>query len=137
MEKEFLPLDRALKLKEFGFDESCFGYHYTLNGKDWKFTDTHKYHEIDDILVIGANFTVLAPTFSKAFDWLLDKHSLYAIVIPTVTMHWTFKTLTVVQGMVEVPPYEHVDAYDYSTKKVAELAALDALLEMLNLNKKP
>jgi hypothetical protein len=45
--------------------------------------------------------------------------------------------MTVVQGMVEVPPYEHVDAYDYSTKKEAELAALDALLEMSNLSKKP
>jgi hypothetical protein len=137
MEKEFLPPDRALKLKEFGFDKPCFGYHYTLNGKDWKFADNHKYHEIDDQQVIGANFTVLAPTLSQAFDWLLDKHSLYAIVIPTVTMHWTFKTMTVVQGMVEVPPYEHVDAYDYSTKKEAELAALDALLEMSNLSKKP
>jgi hypothetical protein len=137
MEKEFLPIDRALKLKEFGFDEPCFGYHYTLNGKDWKFADNHEYYEIDDQQVIGSKFTVLAPTFSQAFDWLLDKHSLYAIAIPTVTMHWTFKTMTVVQGMVEVPPYEHVDAHDYSTKKEAELAALDALLEMLNLSKKP
>jgi hypothetical protein len=108
MTKEFVSYDIALKLKQLGFDEPCFGYHYTLNGKDWKFADNHKYYEIDNQLVIGANFTLLAPTFSQAFDWLLDKHSLYAIVIPTVTMHWTFKTMTVVQDMVEVPPYKHV-----------------------------
>jgi hypothetical protein len=133
MSKEFLSYNRALKLKQLGFDEPCFGYHYTLNGKDWKFADNHKYHEIDDQLVIGANFTLLAPTFSQAFDWLLDKHSLYAIVIPTVTMHWTFKTMTVVQDMVEVPPYKHVDAHDYSTKKKAELACLDKLIEIVEL----
>ena len=65
------------------------------------------------------------------FRWLLEKHNLYAIIIPTVTMAWTFKTMTVVQGMVEVPPYNHVDAYDYSSREEAEQACLEKLIELV------
>jgi hypothetical protein len=39
--------------------------------------------------------------------------------------------MTVVQDMVEVPPYKHVDAHDYSTKREAELACLEKLIENL------
>ena len=80
MKNEFTPYDRALKLKQLGFDEPCFGYYYTLNGKDWKFTDTHNYHEIDDILNIGSKFTLLAPTFSQAFRWFRENYSLYSLI---------------------------------------------------------
>ena len=31
MNKEFIPYDQALALKELGFDEPCFGY-YNYNG---------------------------------------------------------------------------------------------------------
>jgi len=62
---------------------------------------------------------------------LLDKHYLYGIVLPTLTMNWTFKTMTVVEDMVEVPPYIHVDANDYSTREDAELECLKKLIKMV------
>jgi hypothetical protein len=46
-------------------------------------------------------------------------------------MAWTFKTMTVVQGMVEVPPYNHVGAYDYSSREEAELDCLKKLIEIV------
>ena len=66
-----------------------------------------------------------------AFRWLLEKHNLYGIIIPTVTMGWTFKTMTIAQGMVEVPPYNHVEAYDYSSREEAEQACLEKLIELV------
>jgi hypothetical protein len=39
MNKEFIPYEQAVVLKELGFNEGCFGYYYTLNGKDWKFAE--------------------------------------------------------------------------------------------------
>ena len=31
MEKEFVPYELAVKLKELGFDEECFGYYTELD----------------------------------------------------------------------------------------------------------
>jgi hypothetical protein len=72
MEKEFVTYELAVKLKALGFDEPCFGYYYTLNGKDWKFAEKNDYYSIDDELNIGGKFSLLAPTFSQAFRWLMQ-----------------------------------------------------------------
>jgi hypothetical protein len=74
------------------------------------------------------------PLKQQAFRWLLKEHNIYAIIIPTVTMHWTFKTMTVADGMIEVPPYNHVDAIDYSTYEEAEHACLNKLIEIVKQN---
>jgi hypothetical protein len=137
MKKEFIPYEQALALKKLGFDEPCFGYYRTTlipsnyteyfleleRGMNDDFEDNRNYFLLED--------TCSAPTFSQAFRWLLDKHHLYGVVIPTVTMDWTFKTMTVAQGMVEVPPYNHVDACDYSSREEAELACLKKLIEIV------
>lgn len=72
-----------------------------------------------------------APLYQQAFRWLLKKHNLYGVIIPTITMHWTFKTMTVVDGMIEVPPYSYVHNTDYETFEEAELECLKKLIEIL------
>jgi len=67
---------------------------------------------------------------AMAFRWFREKYNLHAVIIPTITMYWTFKTMTVVEGMVEVPPYNHVDAIDYSTYEQAMDACIDKLIEL-------
>ncbi len=39
--------------------------------------------------------------------------------------------MTVVKGMIEVPPYKHVDANDYITYEEAELSSLQKLIEIV------
>lgn len=131
MNKEFVPYEIALKLEEIGFDEPfiTFGTQYLYRNEDFCRSNSgaiELFESFNDELVI-------APTFAQAFKWLLKKHSLYAVIIPTVTMHWTFKTMTVLEGMVEVPPYKHVDATDYSTYEEAETACLKKLIEIVKL----
>jgi len=133
MNKEFCPYEIALALKELGFDEPCFGF-YTYKGEIRRYTNF--YGELNDFqsiknsgIAMGDNWCT-APLYQQAFRWLLDKHNLYGIIIPTVTMDWTFKTMTVAQDMVEVPPYNHVDACDYSSREEAELACLIKLIEI-------
>ena len=77
---------------------------------------------------------ISAPLWQQAFEWLLKKHYLYGIIIPTITMHWTFKTMTVVDGMVGVPPYNHVHATDYSTYEEARLECLKELISLVKNN---
>lgn len=65
IEKEFVPYEQALILKELGFDEPCFGY----------------YSEGELILNSHTNnhmqrFRYSAPTFSQAFRWFREKHNL-------------------------------------------------------------
>jgi hypothetical protein len=82
MEKEFVPYELALKMKQLGFDEPCFAYYYTLNGRDWKFAEKTEYYKLDDNMNIGGKFTISAPLFQQAFRWFRDKHDLVAAILP-------------------------------------------------------
>jgi hypothetical protein len=77
MEKEFIKYEQALALKELGFDEPCFGYYYTLNGKDWKFAEKSEYYRLDDEINIGGKFSLLAPLYQQAFRWFREKYNFY------------------------------------------------------------
>jgi hypothetical protein len=66
MEKEFIPYEQALALKELGFDEKCFNY-YGKNNKLPKQLDCMlglRHHSINKEFV-------LAPLYQQAFRWLL------------------------------------------------------------------
>ena len=80
MNKEFIPYEQALALKELGFDEQCFGYYYTLNGKDWKFADDKQYDSLDEFYNIGSMCTILAPLYQQVFRWFRENHSLFPYV---------------------------------------------------------
>jgi hypothetical protein len=62
MEKEFVPYEIALALKELGFDEPCFGVYATKDG----YVRKSEYDENGD-----------APTFSQAFRWFREKYGLH------------------------------------------------------------
>ena len=143
MNKEFVPYELAVKLKDLGFDEPCFGYYVDgelrginlgieeLGGIE-PYYQRFGFHTLNNHDIDNPNkIVVTAPTFSQAFRWLLNRHNLYGIIIPTETMNWTFKTMTVVEDVIEVPPYNHVDANDYSTYEEAELACLEKLIEIV------
>ena len=97
MEKEFVPYEESLKLKNLEFDEPCFAFWDAYNG------DTHlffkprtSYHwmvrvfnalkgiESKTILDYSAgdveyeegDNAVLAPTFSQAFRWFKENYNL-------------------------------------------------------------
>jgi len=125
MEKEFVSYEIALALKELGFDEPCFGY-YDID-KGYSNGYAFCYSDVKSQFKNGCS----APLYQQVFRWFLKKHNLYAVIIPTITMYWTFVTMTVVEDMVEVPPYNNVKAYDYSIKEEAELACLLKLIELV------
>jgi hypothetical protein len=66
MEKDFVPYEPALELKELGFDEPCFGYYIELrNPQEGILTIDKCENNING---------VLAPTFSQAFRWFREKY---------------------------------------------------------------
>jgi len=142
MNKEFVPYNESLELKQLGFDGIYTFKVYDSTTKELIFNDSwydviHKRKNSpfwpmnrSELANVVSGY-ILAPLYQQAFRWLLKNHQLYGIVIPTITMDWTFKTMTVIEGIVEVPPYKHVDAYDYSTPEEAELACLRKLIELV------
>ena len=73
MEKEFVPYDLALELKELGFDETCFG----------------SIDQIGYIHVKGSKSsprgsmmynTINCPTFSQAFRFFREKYKLTGLI---------------------------------------------------------
>ena len=71
MEKEFVPYELALRMKQLGFDEPCFGY-YNYNG-------THFFDykpKTDD-----KNLTK-APLYQQSFRWFREKYDLHYCPFP-------------------------------------------------------
>ena len=72
MEKEFIPYNQALALKELGFDEPCFGAFHTASNRlmmefEVMYTPLH---------CVG----VSAPLYQQAFRWFRDKYKLEASI---------------------------------------------------------
>jgi hypothetical protein len=69
MNKEFVPYELALELKQLGFDEPCFGVYATKDG----YVRKSAYDENGD-----------APLYQQAFRWFEDNYS-YFVDIKTDT----------------------------------------------------
>jgi hypothetical protein len=85
MEKEFVPYDRALKLKQLGFDEPCFGQFYKHpTQKEEEFRLFHDCVWEDRTTSYWrtniSNHFVSAPTFSQVFRWFREKYDLHGAV---------------------------------------------------------
>ena len=63
MEKEFIPYELALALKELGFDEPCLAFY----NKENKLT-------ITGISKVRYSPKLRTPTFSQAFRWFREKY---------------------------------------------------------------
>lgn len=71
MEKEFVPYEQALALKELGLNEPCLASYYHAG----KRLDICEY-------INHGEYTVLAPTFSQAFRWIREKYGLCIVIKP-------------------------------------------------------
>jgi hypothetical protein len=127
MEKEFIPYELALELKQLGFNEPCFKYTYT--------GDTGNNVNIPcEVLPSKAKnynedgLCVSTPTFSQAFRWFREKHNLNHMLNP-------FTRGEVIEGdLVESMCFgyaiqdEVIGETDFKTYEEAELECLKHLI---------
>ena len=82
MEKEFVPYEQALALKELGFDEPCFGRYYykklypMLNPQS---EETELVFEFGKYIK-QTEVTILSPLYQQAFRWFREKYDLVCIM---------------------------------------------------------
>ena len=130
MNKEFIHYEQALELKELGFDEPCFGYYYTLNGKDWKFAEKSEYYRLDDEINIGGKFSLLAPLYSQAFRFFREKHNLFGCIDlhTSIPIHWYIRIDDIIEN--DYIYHSEDENLKYNTYEEAELECLKKLIEI-------
>ena len=77
MEKEFIPYEQALALKELGFDEPCIGRYGPL-----KVLVTISRPNSNSYYKDSVPSFLAAPTFSQAFRWFREKYDLIYFITP-------------------------------------------------------
>ncbi len=105
MQNEFLPYDRALKLKQLGFDEEGFG----MYGKNGSVLPLVPYTSEDKAIL-----------FQQAFRWFREEHGLGHMINGIGYESFLFN----IGGLVTVFPM-------FKTYEEAELACLDKLIEII------
>ena len=80
MEKEFIPYEEALALKELGFDEPCFGLFH--NDKSFYPTQCKSHEDFYGQICS-------APLYQQAFRWFREKYQLHPeIIVQLGFAHW-------------------------------------------------
>ena len=121
LEKEFVPYEQALALKELGFDEPHFkSYVGISNNGDIK--------DCTYVLCNGKlnNDNVSAPTFSQAFRWFREKYGLLSYVDKCLTD--TFRYNLDLNGSM-------IGLSGHKTHEEAELACLIKLIQIVKEKK--
>jgi len=132
MEKEFIPYEIALALKELGFDEPCIGF-YTQNAYGSTLEQKVQYWREP----IGGNddyVFVLAPLYQQAFRWFRERYNVDSWIQPF--------TSEKSNGVLYLPDESYSyfifkdgvwvdDNADFSEPKEAELECLKKLIEIV------
>lgn len=113
---KLISFETAILAKEKGFNEVCLN-NYALDGNSY------------DRKPVGLS----APTQSLLQDWLREKHNIYIVILPTINMCWAFKIINIGNENIELPPYDGVDAYDYSVYEEALEAGLFEGLKLIKI----
>ena len=123
MNKEFIPYEQALELKELGFDEPCFGSYVKLTETQNTFFMNDVVSEIDRETPLHESLITKAPLYQQAFRWFREKYSLFG----QVNIH-TYFIYDISNDELKM-----VKQYDKLTKtyEEAELACLIELIEII------
>jgi hypothetical protein len=142
MNKEFIPYEQALALKELGFDESCIAFYKDDN--NLKAIDQHWGSSVSGMskqLNYYIDDLTLAPTYSQVFRWFRENHKWQHRIEATTDQHsnklgynyWIWNPLTKEEYWTE-PRDRPAGDWVYETYEEAELACLNKLIELVRPN---
>ena len=134
MEKEFVPYELALELKELGFDEPCFGWYDAERPMDINYDRTNN----SCGWLNGLHCS--APTYSQAFRWFREKYDIHYSINRECSQHdhkwgynWSLYNYT---GIFDEFLTSHPDApageWVYETYEEAERECLKEIIKIIN-----
>ena len=129
MEKEFVPYEEALALKELGFDEPCFGWYQSSRLKKeydpLKNSGNQSYQRKEDCN---------APTFSQAFRWFRDKRGLVSWISFRIDLKKKYLWYITDVKNIAARDGDYIFDILIESYEEAELACLKKLIVLLKTN---
>jgi hypothetical protein len=143
MEKEFIPYEQALALKELGFDEPCMAAYFNQTKEI-----TLSWYPKCIVVTREENYVCrnssrlmckcTAPSYSQAFRWFREKYDWQHSIDPTADQHshklgynywiWNYKTG---EEHYTMPKNRPTGDWEYETYEEAELECLKKLIEIV------
>ena len=123
MNKEFIPYELAVKLKELGFDEPCL-FAFDNCSTPMRCTDLRTNDQKFNGVNYNSSSYTSQPTLSQAFRWFREKHELPSN-LELLKSGWDYVIYTDV--------IEEINYGDgpFQTYEEAELACLNKLIEIM------
>ena len=127
LEKDFIPYEEALALKELGFDEPCFGVlceeikMVRVNDEPRNWNDNVRNGE-----------TTSAPTFSQAFRWFRDKRGLVSWISFRIDLKKKYLWYITDVKNIAARDGDYIFDILIESYEEAELACLKKLIEIAN-----
>ena len=137
MEKEFVPYEQALALKELGFDKPCFRWYDERWGDDLQ---QDKYNTNKDLFMTDLDCST--PLYQQAFRWFREKYELRNSITDFIDdktgIEWDYEIAIIGTDLDEKGNYKPLVDYStddetrkFKTYEEAELACLIKLIELV------
>jgi hypothetical protein len=142
IDKEFVPYEPSLALKELGFDEPCLGYwrnedlpntitigrYTTKEDMEYEISGQDECHNFKNIIA-------LAPTYSQCFRWFREKYVLLGFIEPANGYEdkslFAFYICDDEQNIInDEHSYSKDSSLHFKTYEEAELECLKKLIEI-------
>ena len=122
MEKEFVPYDLALELKELGFNEECFAW-YNMSQDNLCFFG----NDCCADMYAGEKSRPEAPLYQQAFRFFREKYGLHYIICKNIQMDgYGYREVIL------LPYMEENENTVFKTYEEAELECLKKLIEIMS-----
>lgn len=126
LEKDFVPYEPSLALKELGFNEPCFGYY-----KENQYELHKEFHCYNSDYVEHLEVYIAAPTFSQAFRWFREKYQIDSKIERDNSLQDLPKQYCYIID--DEDGFE--ESINFNSYEEAELACLIKLIEIANEQK--
>jgi hypothetical protein len=134
MNKEFIPYDQALELKELGFDDECLLQYNLTYDEDDKTIGVELFNASDCIVTSSRNYPIKAPLYQQAFRWFREKHT-YQCYIQFMNNSYAYwigiKSIDFYYHSFNSTPRDMKIDSSWETYEEAELACLKNLIEIV------
>ena len=123
-DKEFVPYEPSLALKEIGFNEPWFGFFLSNERNKHTPTLNLRIRKLNQDVV--RDECCSAPTFSQAFRWFREKYTLYSIISTIMHTYPNLEFYFKIQGLNDGTMIDKFNTYEE-----AEFACLIKLIEIV------
>jgi hypothetical protein len=130
MEKEFVPYEQALALKELGFDETCIMAYYHLFSEDKKDKLFMRYNDNKT----NSDNAISAPLYQQAFKFFREKYGLSACALLKMrdSKRVSFYIINELDNrLIQSKFFKSKISNLYKTYEEAELECLKKLIEIV------